>query len=68
MILLLSENLPPTVVWRIARLEKLFPGPNGLSGVSSQRTPRGTFSRLVGKLSRQLGDGTMMLVKSIGHQ
>ncbi|KYN13710.1 hypothetical protein ALC57_14112 [Trachymyrmex cornetzi] len=49
MVILKEENLPP-MCWALARVEEVFPGPDGIVRVVSVRTTKGIYKRPITKL------------------
>lgn len=44
-LVLLQEDHVPPLCWRLGRVERLFPGPDGISRVADVKTTRGCFRR-----------------------
>lgn len=50
LVLVVDENAPP-MVWKLGRVEEVFPGPDGLVRVARVRTNQGIYTRSVRKLA-----------------
>lgn len=48
-VIIKALNLPP-LSWKIARIQKLFKGSDGIARVAEVRTANGTYTRPVNKL------------------
>ncbi|XP_028163513.1 uncharacterized protein LOC114355056 [Ostrinia furnacalis] len=49
LVILKEENLPP-LHWRLARISRLYPGPDGISRVADVLTNKGTIRRAINKM------------------
>lgn len=49
LVILKEENLPP-LQWRLARISRLYPGPDGISRVADVLTNKGTIRRAINKM------------------
>lgn len=50
LVLISEDNLPP-MMWKIGRIEKVFPGPDGLVRVAAVRTNQGMYTRSIRRLA-----------------